>query len=125
MPVSEKRSIGNVPDQRAQRCEDSLRTNSPSSQNLKSGRSRCYTARDAYYACVDASKSEGGARDTGRVCGEYRAAFEASCAKSWVQHFDSLREKEARVYRRIQDGIIASEKREGTLGGLQGQREDI
>jgi hypothetical protein len=109
---TERRSTENAVDQRTQVSSEL------DVSNLKSSRHRCYKARDAYYACVDASE-----KDIGAVCAAQRAAFEASCAKSWVQHFDQLREKEARVYRRVQDGIVASEKREGTVGGLQGCRE--
>ena len=121
MRVSEEGITGNATDGKSQRVEDSSSAN-PSS-NLKAGRQRCYAARDAYYACVDADPSQGGSERDKGACKEHRAAFEASCAKSWVHHFDSLREKEARVYRRIQDGIVASEKRKETLGRLQGQGE--
>ena len=124
MRVSEERITGNATDGKSQRAEDSSSANPSSiSSNLKAGRQRCYAARDAYYACVDGDSSQGGSERDKGACKEYRVAFEASCAKSWVHHFDSLREKEARVYRRIQDGIVASEKRKETLGRLQGQGE--
>ncbi len=113
MPGTDRRSTDNAADKRAQESSEI------DVSNLKSARQRCYKARDAYYACGDASE-----KDSSAVCGAQRAAFEASCAKSWVQHFDQLRAKEARVYRRVQDGIVASEKRERTVGGLQGRRED-
>ena len=111
---TERRSTENTADQDSAGGEQNSEVS-----NLKSARQRCYTARDAYYACVDASE-----KDSGTACRAYRAAFEASCARSWVEYFDQLREKEARVYRRVQDGIVASEKREETVGGLQGRHED-
>ena len=104
-----------------EKATDQSAPHSPESSNLKSARQRCYKARDAYYACADASETN---KDPSSACRAQRAAFEASCAKSWVQHFDQLRAREARVYCRVQDGIVASEKREGTVGGLQGRRED-
>jgi len=93
---------------------------------------RCYRARDAFYACVEKdpaqnSDSRGAAASSGASsssssssCEALRAAYEGACQASWVRHFESQREKEQQVYRRIQAAIGEGGKREGTRGGLQG-----
>lgn len=96
-------------------------------QNLKSARTACYAARDAYYECLDSCKDtslrEADAATQSDRCAHLREAYTGACQASWVTHFDRLREKENRVYQRIQASIQASGKREGTLGGLQGENK--
>ena len=87
-----------------------------------SERSVCYQARDAYFACLDkhgiisASLLTSEQLTTIRYkpkeaeqnppipvqkmpdeCAKLRVEFVKSCAKSWVSHFEGLREREAVV----------------------------
>jgi cytochrome c oxidase assembly factor 6 len=56
-------------------------------------RQRCWTTRDAYYACLDkhdimsAGEGDGAGAALGDkegVCADFRKAYESSCGKSWV-----------------------------------------
>ena len=49
------------------------------------GRSVCYKARDAFYACVDGAAGGGGDAAVPQECATLREAFEASCMASWVR----------------------------------------
>mmetsp|Transcript_31677 Transcript_31677/g.79568 ORF Transcript_31677/g.79568 Transcript_31677/m.79568 type:complete len:87 (-) Transcript_31677:1024-1284(-) len=53
-------------------------------------RNKCYTARDAYYSCLDEA---GPKRAVKSALKEYKRA----CPGSWVKHFDDKRETELRV----------------------------
>jgi hypothetical protein len=106
---------------------------------LKAARAACYSARDAYYTCEDtqgtstgSQENAGGAQEgrndrrtiteqRGQACIKQREAFEAACKASWVRYFDQLKEKESRVYRRIQQNIRESGTRDTTVGDLQGR----
>ena len=46
-------------------------------------------ARDAFFACADASGE--------RACWRTRRAFTAACPAAWVRHFDKKREERGRV----------------------------
>ena len=96
---------------------------------LRSSRKRCHAARDAYAECVDASGTPPSARGTAQglvvppQCATLRAAFEQSCKKSWVDHFDLLRVKEKDLARRIQDSIKKNSDKGKKAGSLAGERQ--
>jgi hypothetical protein len=54
---------------------------------LESARKKCWAARDAYFACADASS----------FCFLSRRAFTSACPSAWVRHFDKKRADSARV----------------------------
>lgn len=76
------------------------------SRVLTASRDVCWTARDAYYACVDqqqqqqleqlqqTNNSEFDRRATAAACREQRARLEAACLPSWIRHFEQRREFE-------------------------------
>jgi hypothetical protein len=46
-------------------------------------RSKCWEARDAYFACLDAAEVVVAGTE-GSKCAEQRKFYEQNCAKSWV-----------------------------------------
>jgi hypothetical protein len=56
--------------------------------------SRPAQARDAYFACADASGE--------RACWRVRRAYAAACPAAWVKHFDKKREERSRVAAAVQ-----------------------
>mmetsp|Transcript_14458 Transcript_14458/g.34874 ORF Transcript_14458/g.34874 Transcript_14458/m.34874 type:complete len:101 (+) Transcript_14458:243-545(+) len=62
-------------------------------------RNKCYTARDAYFACLDATPSASAAK---RVLRSLRGEYEAACPSSWVKHFDKKREEDNKLNKLLQ-----------------------
>jgi len=52
----------------------------------KEQRTKCYTARDGLWSCLDTNE------DNIKKCVEFRKQFENFCPKQWVTHFDRKRE---------------------------------
>ena len=100
-------------DSRAPSTEDGARvvTTTTSSGRIRASRARCHAARDAYVAACarteptnDASGSGGAAvtttaAATAAACVTLRAAYDAACPRSWVDHFDAKRAEDAKVRR--------------------------
>jgi len=72
----------------------------------KSDREKCWNSRDALWECLDkaAASVGGGGSSKGRngdaeidaqhmatVCSQFRVAYESSCPKQWIKHFDRKR----------------------------------
>ncbi|KAB5518724.1 cytochrome oxidase c subunit VIb-domain-containing protein [Coniochaeta sp. 2T2.1] len=61
---------------------------------LRTERAKCYLARDAYFACLDANgivdalKDE---KDAAKKCGAQGKDFERDCAEQWVTYFKKWR----------------------------------
>ena len=73
---------------------------------IRESRARCHAARDAYYvaACArtepaNASGSGAAAAAAAAACVTLRAAYDAACPRSWVEHFDAKRAEDAKVRR--------------------------
>ncbi|KAJ9130277.1 hypothetical protein NKR19_g9957 [Coniochaeta hoffmannii] len=61
---------------------------------LKSERQRCYLARDAYFACLDANNIVDALKDdkaAAKACGPQSRDFERDCASQWVTYFKKWR----------------------------------
>lgn len=87
---------------------------------LKSGREKCWQARDAFYKCVeDAGVTYTVEGPVPSKCREARAAFEAACKGSWVRHFDLLHDKRLRYLQTLRTNI-AKQTQTGT-GSQQGK----
>ncbi|CAD7701257.1 unnamed protein product [Ostreobium quekettii] len=85
---------------------------------LRKARAACYAARDQYYACAEEAGTEVSPEVVPVACRKLRAAYEASCRRTWVEHFDSQRQKEVRLLRAINASIRASgDQAHGTLAG--------
>jgi cytochrome c oxidase assembly factor 6 len=54
-------------------------------------RSKCWEARDAYFACLDAAEVVVAGTE-GSKCASQRKPYEQNCAKSWVSVSPSTRE---------------------------------
>ncbi|CAG2101028.1 unnamed protein product [Medioppia subpectinata] len=52
----------------------------------KEQRTKCYTARDGLWNCLDTNE------DNREKCLQIRKAFEDQCPPQWVTHFDRKRE---------------------------------
>lgn len=55
----------------------------------RSERQKCYVARDAYFACLDANGIIDAVKDekqAAKVCGAQSAEFEKDCAAQWVSY---------------------------------------
>jgi cytochrome c oxidase assembly factor 6 len=53
----------------------------------RSERAKCWAARDAYFACLDANSIIDSVAEDGKArkaCGPQSAAFEQDCAAQWV-----------------------------------------
>ncbi|KAL1875946.1 hypothetical protein VTK73DRAFT_9657 [Phialemonium thermophilum] len=60
----------------------------------RSERQRCYAARDAFFACLDANGIVDAIKDEKqalRACGRQSADFERDCAAQWVIYFKKWR----------------------------------
>lgn len=54
---------------------------------LRTERSKCYAARDAYFACLDANNIIDALKDekaSEKACGAQSKEFERDCATAWV-----------------------------------------
>lgn len=81
----------------------------------RSQRSKCWEARDAYFACLDKnnvidSLSSANKAVADKACAEESKDFDSSCASSWVQYFKKRRVME---YQRNQQ--LEKLKAEGAL----------
>ena len=115
-----RESTATATDSRAPSTEDGARvvttdgTTTTSSGRIRASRARCHAARDAYVAACarteptnDASGSGGAAVTTtttaaaaaAAACVTLRAAYDAACPRSWVDHFDARRAEDAKVRR--------------------------
>jgi len=79
-------------------------------------------ARDNFYKCVAANGVDfKPSVDIPGPCKELRLAFEKSCLKSWVEHFDEQAKLEARraklLAKSINDQERSSSKAAGSLAG--------
>lgn len=73
---------------------------------LRSGREKCWQARDAFYKCVeDAGVTYTVETPTPAQCKAARAAYEAACKASWVKHFDLLQDKRLRYLQTLRTNI--------------------
>ncbi|KAF8340491.1 uncharacterized protein EI90DRAFT_3117026 [Cantharellus anzutake] len=55
-------------------------------------RQKCWDARDAYFACLDGLGIVTPGEEVSRkMCKVEKKAFEKSCAKSWIEHFNKRR----------------------------------
>ncbi|MCJ1289212.1 hypothetical protein MMC34_000744 [Xylographa carneopallida] len=60
----------------------------------RTARSACWTARDAFFACLDAHgivDSIGHQEDAARSCGAEEQGLRRDCASSWVTYFKQRR----------------------------------
>ncbi|MCJ1421879.1 hypothetical protein MMC32_008246 [Xylographa parallela] len=60
----------------------------------RTARSACWTARDAFFACLDAHgivDSIGHKEDAERCCGAEETGLRRDCASSWVTYFKQRR----------------------------------
>jgi hypothetical protein len=79
-------------------------------------------ARDRFYKCV--SNQGVDFKPSAPIpapCVHLRAAFEASCLKSWVQHFDETATIEARRARLLSKSINEQESSNKAAGSLAGK----
>ncbi|KAI0246293.1 cytochrome oxidase c subunit VIb-domain-containing protein, partial [Lactifluus subvellereus] len=53
-------------------------------------RSKCWEARDAYFACLDAADVVVAGTE-GSKCAAQRKSYEQNCAKSWIDYFNQRR----------------------------------
>ncbi|OIW26568.1 oxidoreductase-like protein [Coniochaeta ligniaria NRRL 30616] len=61
---------------------------------LRTERQKCYVARDAYFACLDANNIVDALKDekaAGKACGAQSKDFERDCATQWVTYFKKWR----------------------------------
>ncbi|KAF8274628.1 cytochrome oxidase c subunit VIb-domain-containing protein [Lactarius quietus] len=65
---------------------DKNTTNTPSRED----RTKCWEARDAYFACLDAAEVVVAGTE-GSKCAAQRKAYEQNCAKSWIDYFNQRR----------------------------------
>lgn len=54
----------------------------------KEERTKCWSARDKYWECLD----KNGTSEKDNTCTEFRKVFENSCKPQWVKHFDRRRD---------------------------------
>lgn len=54
-------------------------------------RSKCWSARDKYWECLDKNKVQESPSKPQTVCSEFRKMYEQSCSAQWVKHFDRKR----------------------------------
>lgn len=68
-------------------------------------RQRCWSARDAYFACLDAHSILDANADPAaarKACPEQTEAFERDCAAKWVSYFKDWRVMEAKKRAKIE-----------------------
>ncbi|THH33473.1 hypothetical protein EUX98_g725 [Antrodiella citrinella] len=58
--------------------------------DLRQDRKKCWEARDAYFACLDAAGVVK-AGSEGVVCATPLTVYEQNCAKSWISYFNQRR----------------------------------
>ena len=76
--------LGGAPSPEAQRAQ-SIRAGTVAP--TRSERQRCWEARDAYFACLDAHNIVDALKDEGtaaKACGAQSTQFEQNCATQWV-----------------------------------------
>lgn len=76
--------LGGTPTLTDQRA-DSIRSGTVAP--TRSERQRCWEARDAYFACLDANNIVDALKEdkaAGKACGVESAGFERDCAREWV-----------------------------------------
>ncbi|TFK21481.1 hypothetical protein FA15DRAFT_623934 [Coprinopsis marcescibilis] len=56
----------------------------------RQNRQQCWTARDAYFTCLD-DRNVVKAGEEGNACSTEKKAYEANCAKSWIEYFNQRR----------------------------------
>ena len=61
----------------------STKPDKDSNSSFREDRSKCWEARDAYFACLDAAQVVVAGTE-GSKCALQRKAYEQNCAKSWV-----------------------------------------
>ncbi|KAL9048557.1 MAG: hypothetical protein Q9162_007664 [Coniocarpon cinnabarinum] len=86
----------------------------------RSEREACWTARDAYFTCLDRNgilDSLKDAEEARRVCGAQEEAFGRDCASSWVKYF-----KQKRVAEYEKEQKFKKYDAEGALPMAQGQK---
>lgn len=89
------------------------------SKTLRSGRSECYEARDAFYQCVkECGQLYTKGSEIPSKCKQLRSAFEGACLPSWVKHFDEQQDQEARAAKRLHAAI--QHKANTAVGNLSG-----
>ncbi|CAH1108392.1 unnamed protein product [Psylliodes chrysocephalus] len=57
----------------------------------KEERTKCWSARDQYWECLDKNSVKSGDTKDINVCAEFRKMYEQSCSAQWVKHFDRKR----------------------------------
>lgn len=98
----------------------------------RSARLACWTARDAYFSCLDIhnilsplSTSDDSAELAKQKCGKEEEKFERDCVKSWVTYFKQRRvvdAKKAETLERLRrEG--AEEVPEGVARGMTAQQQ--
>uniref|UniRef100_A0A0K8TPN8 Putative cytochrome c oxidase assembly factor 6 n=1 Tax=Tabanus bromius TaxID=304241 RepID=A0A0K8TPN8_TABBR len=80
----------------------------------KEERTKCWDARDQYWACLeknDPTHSSTSGEDVPAACVKLRKLFTASCPAQWVKHFDRKRTYD-QFKQRMQKGFdpVESEK---------------
>ena len=68
-------------------------------------RQRCWTARDAYFGCLDANSILDATADPAaarKACPDHSDAFERDCAAKWVAYFKEWRVVEAKRRAKIE-----------------------
>ena len=88
---------------------------------MRSERAKCYAARDAYFACLDAhdiidALAPSSKERATTLCRKQEAALERDCVTSWVTHFKQRRVadyKKAKLLRELQ----AEGAKEVPIGG--------
>ncbi|KAK3990854.1 cytochrome c oxidase assembly factor 6 [Cladorrhinum sp. PSN332] len=72
----------------------------------RSERQRCWEARDAYFACLDANNIVDALKDdkkAGKACGKEGDKFEGDCATQWVTYFKKWRVQDIQKKARIRE----------------------
>ncbi|KAJ6218487.1 hypothetical protein RDWZM_009644 [Blomia tropicalis] len=52
----------------------------------KEQRTKCYSARDEYWNCLDQNQDKN-EKEADQVCSKFRNLFEQQCPAQWVSHF--------------------------------------
>ncbi|KAG7293729.1 hypothetical protein NEMBOFW57_003786 [Staphylotrichum longicolle] len=69
-------------------------------------RQKCWEARDAYFACLDAHGIVDALKDdkaAARACGSESAGFEKDCATQWVTYFKKWRVQDIQKKARLKE----------------------
>ncbi|KAI0050518.1 hypothetical protein FA95DRAFT_1487183 [Auriscalpium vulgare] len=62
----------------------------PPAAASRQDRTRCWEARDAYFACLDASGVVVAGSEGSRCAGQNKA-YQENCARSWIDYFNKRR----------------------------------